>query len=162
MEWEQAVQCRPASLSPVMPKFSPHCQAITWQHPLWDCTHSICTPNIVGFPYSESVCDQPLPNPSGTEPAGQAVGSFVAQEAQDSLNASCNDHQTRGCLETQAWEQCNVAGLSAQWCHQGATGSSVCKVTVRCNCSICKHRGACLSASSGEPVQSKAAAQNCI
>lgn len=72
----------------------------------------------------------------------------VAQEAQDRLNARCNDHQTQLFWRQRDGSKAKWQGCLHKWCHQGATRSRVCNGIVRCNCSICKHRRACLSASS--------------
>lgn len=88
-----------------------------------------------------------VPNPEGTEPAGQAVGR-MAQGAQDSLNAGCNDHHTWLLCRQRDGSNAMWQGCLHKWLHQGATWSCVCSVTVRCNCSTCKHKRACLSASS--------------
>lgn len=100
-----------------MTKFSPHCQVITWQHPfgtahiMWAQSH--CTPSTVGFPCSESVCDQSLPNPEGPEPAGRAVGSCGSGSTGQ---AGCQVQwpPDTAVLETEGWEQGKVAGVSAQ------------------------------------------------
>lgn len=95
--------------------------------------HGPTAPQILWVfpPLSLSVIS-PFQTPIGQSLPAKLWGA-VAQEAQDSWNVRCNDHQT-GLFWRQrhgsnaVWQEC-----LHKWCHQGATWSHVCKVIVRCN-----------------------------